>query len=439
MGDRASSLHRPALTRSQHPIARLCHIASRPWSKTTRSAAMKAKCFVMAGALAGAGIAAMPASAASAALARDVVSEAVSGASMRRELALSAPQLSSAWQAQRLHASQGAALRARMGRDYAGSWIEADAAGRYRWVVASSGAGRVSLPAGAELRYVRHRLATLQAAKARLDAAVAGKRFAGVSRDLSGLQSWYVDPRSNAVVVGIARGGEREAADLIAASGADASVLRLEVSSQRPQPNVSIFGGMVYFRHPSWCSGAFAVTQGAVPGFLTAGHCGQPGKEVWEKDGESVLVGVFMASQFPGKDQAWVRTSIFWTLYALVADYQGGFLPVHGSVEAPVGSPVCRSGGGSGYQCGWVTATQVTVNYPEGAIYGLSQSNACSAGGDSGGAWIDGLGQAQGVHSGNASSRADRSNCDIPQDQRQSWFQPINPILLEYQLGLVTQ
>ncbi|WP_170849154.1 S1 family peptidase [Lysobacter enzymogenes] len=352
---------------------------------------------------------------------------------------MSATQLSSAWQAQRIHAGQGEALRARLGRDFAGSWIEPDADGRYRLVVASSGAGRAALPAGVELRHVRHRLATLEAAKAQLDAAAAGKRVAGISRDLSSLQSWYVDPRSNAVVVQVAQGSERAAADLIAASGADASVLRVEFSALRPQTNVSIFGGMIYFRHPSWCSGAFAVRQGTVPGFLTAGHCGQPGKEVWEKDGESAWVGIFMASQFPGKDQAWVRTSVFWTLYALVADYQGNFLPVRGSVEAPLGSPVCRSGGGSGYQCGWVTATQVTVNYPEGAIYGLTQSNACSAGGDSGGAWIDGQGQAQGVHSGNASSRADRSNCDIPQDRRQSWFQPINPILQEYGLGLVTQ
>lgn len=397
---------------------------------------MKTMCRVIAGALAGAAISA---SAANAAPARAVPSGPASGASMQRELGLSAVQLSSAWQAQRMHANQGAALRARMGHDFAGSWIEAGADGRYRWVVASSGADRVSLPAGAELRHVRHSLATLQAAKARLDAAVAGTRVAGVSRDLSGLQSWYVDPRSNAVVVSIVQGGEREAADLIAASGADASVLRLDVSSRRARTNVSIFGGMIYFRHPSWCSGAFAVRQGATPGFLTAGHCGQPGKDVWEKDGESAWVGTFVASQFPGKDQAWVRTSTFWTLYALVADYQGGFLPVRGSVEAPVGSPVCRSGGGSGYQCGWVTATQVTVNYPQGAVYGMTQSNACSAGGDSGGAWIDGLGQAQGVHSGNASSRADGSNCDIPQDQRKSWFQPVNPILLEYQLGLVTQ
>jgi len=399
---------------------------------------MKAKCFVVAGALTGIAIGVVPMSAALAAAPANGSSKPSTAVPMQRALGLSATQLSSAWQAQRIHSSQGATLRARLGRDFAGSWIEPDADGRYRLVVASSGAAHAQVPAGAELRHVRHRLATLEAAKAQLDAA-AGKRIAGVARDLSSLQSWYVDPRSNAVVVHVAEGDERAAADLIAASGADASVVRVERSALRPRTNISIFGGMVYFRHPSWCSGAFAVRQGTVPGFLSAGHCGQPGKDVWEKDGESVWVGRFEASQFPGKDQAWLRTSIFWTLYALVADYQGGFLPVHGSVEAPVGSPVCRSGGGSGYQCGWVTATQVTVNYPQGAIYGLTQSNACSAGGDSGGAWIDGQGQAQGVHSGNASSREDRSNCDIPQAQRQSWFQPINPILQEYGLSLVTQ
>lgn len=397
---------------------------------------MKTNLVVVAGALAGAWLSAVPAFAGPVAAER---SPAPGVAPMQRDLALSPAQLSSAWQAQRMDADQGAALRARLGRDFAGSWIEPDRDGRYRLIVASSGAARVDMPAGVELRRVRHRLTQLQEAKARLDAAVAAKRVPGISRDLSGLQSWYVDPRSNSIVVSIVAGGEREAADLIAASGADASLMRLELSAERAQPNASIFGGMVYFRHPSWCSGAFAVMQGATPGFVTAGHCGEPGKDVWEQDGTSAWLGTFVATQFPGKDQAWVRSAPGAPLYALVADYAGNFLPVRGSIQAPLGSPICRSGGGSGYQCGWITAMDVTVNYPQGAIYGLTQNNACSAGGDSGGAVIDGWGQAQGVHSGNASSRPDKSNCDILQHLRRSWFQPINPVLLEYQLRLVTQ
>ena len=70
----------------------------------------------------------------------------------------------------------------------------------------------------------------------------------------------------------------------------------------------------------------------------------------------------------------------------------------------------------------------MTVNYPQGAVFGLTQTNACAEGGDSGGSFISGI-QAQGVTSGGS------GNCS---SGGQTFFQPIAPILSKYGLSLKT-
>jgi streptogrisin C len=76
-------------------------------------------------------------------------------------------------------------------------------------------------------------------------------------------------------------------------------------------------------------------------------------------------------------------------------------------------------------------AYNVTVQYPDATVNGLTQVKVCAEGGDSGGAFITSPGQAQGVLSGgNYSCKGKQANLAT------SYFQPINPLLQAYGLTL---
>jgi hypothetical protein len=111
-----------------------------------------------------------------------------------------------------------------------------------------------------------------------------------------------------------------------------------------------------------------------------------------------------------------------------VDGYGNGDVTVTGSTAASVGSSVCRSGSTSGWHCGTIEATNQTVNYSEGTVSGLTQTNACAEPGDSGGSWVSGS-QAQGVTSGGS------GDCT---SGGETFFQPVNEILSAYGLSLVT-
>ena len=108
--------------------------------------------------------------------------------------------------------------------------------------------------------------------------------------------------------------------------------------------------------------------------------------------------------------------------------------PCAASTEAGPAS-VCRSGYASGWRCGTITSTNVTVNYSNGPVYGLRQSTACLTQGDSGGSWLAGN-QAQGVSSGGQlNGGSPGSNCSFATPK--SYYQRINPLLSAYGLSLV--
>jgi len=66
--------------------------------------------------------------------------------------------------------------------------------------------------------------------------------------------------------------------------------------------------------------------------------------------------------------------------------------------------------------------------YPEGAVTGLTRTNVCAEGGDSGGPWLSGD-QAQGVTSGGS------GDCTVGGE---TFFQPVNEILAINNLTLLT-
>ncbi len=93
-----------------------------------------------------------------------------------------------------------------------------------------------------------------------------------------------------------------------------------------------------------------------------------------------------------------------------------------------MGASICRSGATTGMWCGTVQAKDQTVNYAQGAVTGLTQTNVCAEPGDSGGSWIS-ANQAQGVTSGGS------GNCT---SGGTTFFQPVNEILSAYGLTLLT-
>jgi len=358
----------------------------------------------------------------------------------QRDLGLS-PAQTDQWLRIEREAPQRAALaQRRLGAHYAGSWIERGDDGAVRLIVASSDPRTTAAAVpGAQLRRVRYSLAQLDAAKARLDAS-ARLRLPGITRPIDGVHAWHVDPASNSVVVKMAPQALERAIDFAAYSGADSDLLRFERMDVAPQATSQVYSGIGYQKNgaPS-CSIGFAARQGATKGFITAGHCGVVGESIWM---DRAPIGHIAASEFPVADRAWVAIGDQHELLPLVTNYAGAFFFVRGSYESYHGSVVCRSGYKTGYQCGYVIAKNVTVNVGAnssgigGPVYGLTQTNACAGFGDSGGGWIDVYEHAQGVTSASNIPAGSPHNCGM--FGATTFFQPVNPILEQYGLTLVT-
>lgn len=283
---------------------------------------------------------------------------------------------------------------------------------------------------------------------------------------------WYTDVTQDQLVIEVPQGQSVEGELFAANAGIDMGMVDIQETAVRYETfegdpedrtgetppaaaDTDIVGGVAYTTPGGRCSVGFAVAPrdtddlhleveqveddpaeaetdedggkdpvpGPVAGFATAGHCGAEGVPTETPD------GIVEASVFPGDgDLAWV--SSMWHPTALVSQYDtGGFVEVAGSDEAPVGSTVCRSGSTSGWHCGVIEATHVSVSYPEGVVDGLTATTVCSEPGDSGGSVVSDT-QAQGMTSGGAG--------DCGGGQSITFYQPINQVLAEYELDLVT-
>jgi streptogrisin C len=335
-------------------------------------------------------------------------------AAMKRDLGVDAAQARTRLQRAEWAGRTSATLAAQTGGDFGGAWLAKDGT-TLKIAVTDRAAAEQVEAAGAEAVMVKRSEQTLDAAKEKLDAA----------RSASGdLTSWYVDPASNKVVV-VAKPGDTDAAWAFAKqAGVEKSAVAVQVSSARPKPLFDVRGADPYFiNNSARCSIGFSVTVG----FVTAGHCGQAGSRTTGFNQQAQ--GTTTASVFPGNaDMGFVTVNGNWDPKPVVNDFRGNELPVAGNTESPVGAAVCRSGSTTGTFCGTILAKNQTVNYPEGAVTGLTRTNVCAEGGDSGGPWLSGD-QAQGVTSG-GSGDCTRGG--------ETFFQPINEILATNNLTLVT-
>jgi streptogrisin C len=348
--------------------------------------------------------------------ARDVAPQVLDA--MKRDLGLDGEEARTRLNRQQWAAKVTSTLRARTGGAYAGAWLAEDGTTLNVAVTDSAMADEVAAT-GARPKLVEHSEQDLDAAKRRLD-----DNATRADRQLPG---WYVDVADNTLVV-LANPGETSRGRALAEdAGLDADAVTVRTTTSQPKPLFDVRGADPYFINVGGGTARCSIGFSVEGGFVTAGHCGEEGATTTGFNQQAQ--GTVVASTFPGDaDMGVVEVNGDWTPRPVVNDFDGNELPVAGNTEAPVGAAVCRSGSTTGTRCGVILAKNQTVNYPEGAVTGLTRTDVCAEGGDSGGPWLAGD-QAQGVTSGGS------GNCTVGGE---TFFQPINEILTEHNLTLLT-
>ncbi|WP_031049797.1 S1 family peptidase [Streptomyces sp. NRRL F-5650] len=289
----------------------------------------------------------------------------------------------------------GAALVARLGGDRtAGHWVDPD--GRPVVAVTDESAADAVRRAGATAKTVRHSMSELRSAVSALRAA---PQVPGTA--------WVLDYRANEVVV---RGDRTVSGSDWARLTGVAEGIGGFVRTKRTGGafTTRLNGAEPILSTAGRCSAGFNVSDGTKDFVLTAGHCGPTGS-VWFGDrGGDRPIGRTVARSFPGDDFSLVA-------YAdgeagdgadVVAVGDGKGVRITGTGEPAVGQRVFRSGSTSGLRGGRVTALDATVNYPEGRVTGLIETDVCAEPGDSGGPLFS-EGLALGVASGGSGDCAE--------------------------------
>ncbi|MFE2281623.1 S1 family peptidase [Streptomyces sp. NPDC059454] len=313
-------------------------------------------------------------------------------------------------------AGPGAGLVSKLGTSRtAGSWIADD--GRAVVAVTDEEAAAEVREAGAEPKMVRHSMDDFKSAAETLGSA---PRVPGTA--------WAVDYRTNEVVV---RGDSTVSADdwskLTEVADGIGGFVRMERSGGTFTTRIN--GARPILSTAGRCSAGFNVTDGKRDFILTAGHCGPDGS-VWFADNQGRQeVGTTVGGSFPGDDYSLIE-------YAggragegagVVAVGDGKGVRITGVADPAVGQRVFRSGSTSGLRDGEVTALDATVNYPEGTVSGLIESNVCAEPGDSGGPMFS-EGIALGVTSGGS------GDC---RTGGTTYFQPVTKALAQLDVRLV--
>ncbi|MGW6269584.1 MULTISPECIES: S1 family peptidase [unclassified Streptomyces] len=214
--------------------------------------------------------------------------------------------------------------------------------------------------------------------------------------------AWATDPRTNQIVVTADRTVTGERWDKLEATveSLGSGMARIQKSAGEFKPFAA--GGDAIFGGGARCSLGFNVTtDDGAPGFLTAGHCGVAA-ESWSDAQDGAAIGTVQAATFPGDgDFALVTYDDPATEAPSTVDTgDGQTVDIVQAAEAAVGQEVSRMGSTTGLQSGVVTGLNATVNYPEGTVSGLIQTDVCAEPGDSGGSLFTADGSAIGLTSG---------------------------------------
>lgn len=213
--------------------------------------------------------------------------------------------------------------------------------------------------------------------------------------------AWALDHASNKVVVSLDQGvsarTERRVERLTARFG---NAVRVREVAGRIAPTLG--GGQAIYGGGSRCSLGFNVRSGSTYYFLTAGHCTNLASSWYANSSQTSLLGSRAGTSFPGNDYGIVRYSTTAGV-GNVYLYNGSYRDITAAGNAYVNQYVLRSGSTTGVYGGYVTALNATVNYPQGQVRGLIQTNVCAQGGDSGGSLFAGS-TALGLTSGGSGS-----------------------------------
>ncbi|MEU2868275.1 S1 family peptidase [Streptomyces olivoreticuli] len=228
--------------------------------------------------------------------------------------------------------------------------------------------------AGAQPKLVTYSKAELNSAHAKLNA----------SEPIPGT-TWVSDPRVNRVVVTAdptVTGAKLERLNRTVTSLGDAVLVRRTATKLTRY----IAGGDGIYGAKYRCSLGFNVLDGAGNAFfLTAGHCGKVEPQ-WAASQGGPWIGKTADSTFPGVDHALVQYTDPTVAHpSQVTLPLGGAQTITQAADPAVGDDVTRSGSTTGAHSGQVTGLDATVNYEEGTVRGLIQTNVCAEGGDSGG------------------------------------------------------
>lgn len=358
-------------------------------------------------------------------------------AAMKRDVGLDAAEAKAHAAAQEKSLKADKALKAKLGADHAGSWL--DKSGKL--VVAVSDAADVATvkAGGAQAKLVKYSQAKLDGIVAELDRK-AGKQGSAADRklpgkkqaDVAGLASWRVDPVSNDVVVSVVKGKQDSAAVKGLAKFGDA--VRVEQLAGTPTSTEFMDGGDEINGN---CSAGFNLRNPSTgQGYLlTAGHCVSTGSYVYSR---GAFFGTTLERWFPTFDDAIIRKDgSGWAQGPWVDTNpsQGGFVSVYGYSDAPVNTLICKSGKTTKLTCGYIRGKNETVTFDgTNTVYGLTRHDACVEKGDSGGANYQyaSTRTAEGVTSG-ASLYGTAKRCGSAVGQATvSWYYPIADSMAYY-------
>jgi streptogrisin B len=243
---------------------------------------------------------------------------------------------------------------------------------------------------------------------------------AAVLADAPAGTAWTVDPATGRTTVAVDDTvSERQLTALRARLAGTDAVVRREPGRLR----ILIAGGQAIYGGGGRCSLGANVRSGSTYYFVTAGHCTSVATTWYADSGGTTVLGTRAGSSFPGNDYGIVRYTSDVAHPSAVHTYPGT-LAITGAGLPYVGQRVCRSGSTTGVRCGTVTALNATVNYAEGAVYGLIRTNICAEPGDSGGPLYDpATGRILGILSGGS------GNCTTGGT---TYYQPIAEILSAY-------
>ncbi|MBL3666093.1 S1 family peptidase [Streptomyces sp. M2CJ-2] len=233
--------------------------------------------------------------------------------------------------------------------------------------------------------------------------------------------SWAVDPRTNKILVTADSTVTGDKWDRLESAVRDLGSGMATIKKSAGTFRTFASGGDAIFAANSRCSLGFNVTVGdGTPAFLTAGHCALGGQQWSDQQGGAPIATIDQAV-FPGEgDFALATYDDPNTQAPSDVDVGGRTVQITEAAEATVGQEVFRMGSTTGLADGQVLGLNATVNYPEGTVTGLIQTDVCAEPGDSGGSMFTQDGLAIGLTSGGS------GDCTVGGE---TFFQPVTTAL----------